>query len=134
MPVTGPVTSPFGARSNPLTGAAEFHQGIDIGAPSGAPIRAAAAGTVTYAGPMSGYGNVVVISHPGGMQTQYSHQSHLNVSVGQPVTAGEVIGAVGATGNATGPHLDFKVVINGKAVDPAPYLGLATGPGGAVPA
>jgi murein DD-endopeptidase MepM/ murein hydrolase activator NlpD len=122
LPVTGPVTSPFGARTSPTTGAQEFHEGIDIGAAQGTPIRAAASGTVTFAGQMSGYGNVVIVQHAGGLQTRYAHQSAMSVTAGQTVAAGEVIGAVGATGEATGPHLHFEVRLNGVAVDPAPYL------------
>jgi murein DD-endopeptidase MepM/ murein hydrolase activator NlpD len=124
LPVAGPVTSPFGARTSPTTGAQEFHEGIDIGAAEGTPIRAAASGTVTFAGQMSGYGNVVILSHAGGLQTRYAHQSAMSVTAGQTVAAGEVIGAVGATGEATGPHLHFEVRLNGVAVDPAPSLGL----------
>jgi murein DD-endopeptidase MepM/ murein hydrolase activator NlpD len=122
LPVAGPVTSPFGARTSPTTGAQEFHEGIDIGAAQGTPIRAAASGTVTFAGQMSGYGNVVILSHTGGLQTRYAHQSAMSVTAGQTVAAGEVIGVVGATGEATGPHLHFEVRLNGVAVDPAPYL------------
>jgi murein DD-endopeptidase MepM/ murein hydrolase activator NlpD len=122
LPVAGPVTSPFGARTSPITGAQEFHEGIDIGAAQGTPIRAAASGTVTFAGQMSGYGNIVIVQHAGGMQTRYAHQSAMSVTAGQTVAAGEVIGAVGATGEATGPHLHFEVRLNGVAVDPAPYL------------
>ncbi|HEY2665696.1 MAG TPA: M23 family metallopeptidase [Actinomycetota bacterium] len=126
LPVAGPVTSPFGPRTSPTTGVQEFHEGIDIGAPQGTPIRAAASGTVTFAGQMSGYGNIVILSHAGGLETRYAHQSAMSVTAGQTVAAGEVIGAVGATGEATGPHLHFEVRRNGVAVDPAPYLGLPT--------
>jgi murein DD-endopeptidase MepM/ murein hydrolase activator NlpD len=121
-PVAGPVTSPFGVRTSPTTGAQEFHEGVDIGAAQGTPIRAAASGTVTFAGQMSGYGNVVIVSHDGGLQTRYAHQSAMSVTAGQTVAAGEVIGAVGATGEATGPHLHFEVRLDGVAVDPVPYL------------
>ena len=116
------MTSPFGARTSPTTGAQEFHEGIDIGAARGTPIRAAASGTVTFAGQMSGYGNVVILQHAGGLQTRYAHQSAMSVAAGQTVTAGDVIGAVGSTGETTGPHLHFEVRLNGVAVDPAPYL------------
>jgi murein DD-endopeptidase MepM/ murein hydrolase activator NlpD len=127
LPVAGPVTSPFGPRTSPTTGAQEFHEGIDIGAAQGTPIRAAASGTVTFAGQMSGYGNIVIVQHAGGMQTRYAHQSAMSVTAGQTVAAGEVIGAVGATGEATGPHLHFEVRLNGVAVDPAPYLSSPVG-------
>jgi murein DD-endopeptidase MepM/ murein hydrolase activator NlpD len=109
-----------------VSGAQEFHEGIDIGAAQGTPIRAAASGTVSFAGQMSGYGNVVIVQHAGGLATRYAHQSAMLVTAGQPVVAGEVIGAVGATGEATGPHLHFEVRLNGEAVNPAPYLGLPT--------
>ena len=72
---------------------------------------------------MAGYGNIVIVSHPGGLETRYAPQSAMSVAAGQPVAAGDVIGAVGATGDATGPHLHFEVRRNGVAVDPAPYLG-----------
>jgi murein DD-endopeptidase MepM/ murein hydrolase activator NlpD len=126
LPVAGPVTSPFGTRGSPVNGAQEFHEGIDIGAAQGTPIRSAAAGTVSFAGQMSGYGNVVIVQHAGGLSTRYAHQSAMLVTAGQPVAAGEVIGAVGATGEATGPHLHFEVRLNDVAVNPAPYLGLST--------
>jgi murein DD-endopeptidase MepM/ murein hydrolase activator NlpD len=126
LPVTGPVTSPFGSRGSPVNGAQEFHEGIDIGAAQGTPIRSAAAGTVSFAGQMSGYGNIVIVQHAGGLSTRYAHQSAMLVTAGQPVAAGEVIGAVGATGEATGPHLHFEVRLNNVAVNPAPYLGLST--------
>src|SRR5438093_134550 len=109
LPVVGPVTSPFGTRTSPTAGAQEFHEGIDIGAAQGTPVRAAASGTVTFAGQMSGYGNVVILQHAGGLQTRYAHQSAMSVAEGQTVTAGDVIGAVGSTGEATGPHLPFEV-------------------------
>jgi murein DD-endopeptidase MepM/ murein hydrolase activator NlpD len=126
LPVAGPVTSPFGSRGSPVNGAQEFHEGIDIGAAQGTPIRSAAAGTVSFAGQMSGYGNIVIVQHAGGLSTRYAHQSAMLVTAGQPVAAGEVIGAVGATGEATGPHLHFEVRLNDVAVNPAPYLGLST--------
>jgi murein DD-endopeptidase MepM/ murein hydrolase activator NlpD len=126
LPVAGPVTSPFGSRSSPASGAQEFHEGIDIGAAQGTPIRSAASGTVSFAGQMSGYGNIVIVKHAGGLSTRYAHQSAMLVTAGQPVAAGEVIGAVGATGDATGPHLHFEVRLNDVAVNPVPYLGLPT--------
>jgi murein DD-endopeptidase MepM/ murein hydrolase activator NlpD len=126
LPVAGPLTSPFGSRGSPVNSTQEFHEGIDIGAAQGTPIRSAAAGTVSFAGQMSGYGNVVIVQHAGGLSTRYAHQSAMLVTAGQPVAAGEVIGAVGATGEATGPHLHFEVRLNDVAVNPAPYLGLPT--------
>lgn len=121
-PVSGTITSPFGYRRNPFGGGMEFHQGLDIAAPMGTTITAAAAGTVISAGWYGGYGNYILIDHGGGMATGYGHCSQIFVSVGQQVQKGQAIGAVGSTGVSTGPHVHFEVRINGKAVDPAPYL------------
>lgn len=121
-PVSGTITSPFGWRRNPFGGAPEFHQGLDIGAPMGTTIVAAAAGTVISAGWYGGYGNYVLIDHGGGMSTGYGHLSQIFVSNGQSVQKGQAIGAVGSTGYSTGPHLHFEVRIDGKPVDPTPYL------------
>jgi murein DD-endopeptidase MepM/ murein hydrolase activator NlpD len=115
-PVSGPITSPFGWRWG------RMHEGIDIGVPYGTPIHAAAAGTVIYCGWESGYGNLTVIDHGGNLATAYGHQSSIAVSCGQHVEQGDVIGYIGATGHATGPHLHFEVRINGNAVDPMGYL------------
>lgn len=115
-PAPGAVTSPFGQRWG------RMHTGIDIGSSTGAPIVAAAAGTVLVAGWGDGYGNTVVIDHGGGVATLYGHQSSIGVAVGQSVTRGETIGAVGSTGRSTGPHLHFEVRINGSPVDPLGYL------------
>ena len=115
-PVSGPITSPFGMRWGSL------HPGIDIGASTGTPIHAAAAGQVLLAGYDGGYGNLVVLDNGGGLSTAYAHQSQIAVSVGQQVTQGQVIGYVGSTGFSTGPHLHFEVRINGAPVDPMGYL------------
>jgi len=115
-PVNGPVVSPFGMRWG------RMHEGIDIGAGYGTPIRAAAAGRVVYAGWMSGYGNLVAIDHGGGVSTAYGHQSSIAVGNGQVVSQGQTIGYVGCTGHCFGPHLHFEVRINGGAVDPMGYL------------
>jgi murein DD-endopeptidase MepM/ murein hydrolase activator NlpD len=121
-PVTGTITSPFGWRSNPFGGAPEMHQGLDIAAPSGTTVTAAAGGTVIMAQWYGGYGNYILIDHGGGYSTGYGHLSAIYVANGQTVQRGQAIGAVGSTGNSTGPHLHFEVRINGKAVDPAPRL------------
>jgi murein DD-endopeptidase MepM/ murein hydrolase activator NlpD len=115
-PVNGPVTSGFGMRWG------RMHEGIDIAAGSGTPIRAAAAGRVVYAGWMSGYGNLVAIDHGGGVSTAYGHQSSIAVGNGQIVSQGQTIGDVGCTGHCFGPHLHFEVRINGSPVDPLGYL------------
>ncbi|MBV9233528.1 MAG: peptidoglycan DD-metalloendopeptidase family protein [Candidatus Eremiobacteraeota bacterium] len=121
-PVTGTITSPFGWRSNPFGGGPEFHQGLDIAAPSGTTVTAAAAGTVIMAQWYGGYGNYILIDHGGSYSTGYGHLSAIFVSNGQVVARGQAIGAVGSTGQSTGPHLHFEVRIAGKPVDPAPRL------------
>jgi murein DD-endopeptidase MepM/ murein hydrolase activator NlpD len=115
-PCDGVVTSGFGARWG------RMHEGIDIGCPYGAPNRAAAAGTVIYAGWFGGYGNLVVVDHGNGLSTAYGHASSIAVSVGESVAQGQTVSYVGSTGHSTGPHLHFEVRINGVAVDPLPYL------------
>ncbi len=114
--------SPFGQRVHPIFGSVRMHTGVDIGASTGTPIRAAEAGTVVTAGGMGGYGNATVIDHGGGLATLYAHQSKIDVSVGQHVTRGQVIGKVGCTGTCLGAHLHFEVRINGRPVNPAPYV------------
>jgi murein DD-endopeptidase MepM/ murein hydrolase activator NlpD len=115
-PVSGPVTSTFGMRWG------RMHEGIDIGAPSGTPIRAAASGMVISAGWLGGYGNLIVIDHGGGLATAYAHMSGYAASTGQPVAQGQTIGFVGCTGHCFGSHLHFEVRVNGAAVDPLAYL------------
>jgi murein DD-endopeptidase MepM/ murein hydrolase activator NlpD len=115
-PVNGPVVSGFGMRWGRL------HAGIDIAAPSGTPIHAAASGAVIYSGWMSGYGNLVVIDHGRGLATAYAHQSSIAAGNGQSVSQGQVIGYVGCTGHCFGPHLHFEVRVNGTPVDPLGYL------------
>lgn len=117
-PVSGTVTSRFGARWG------RSHKGLDIGAPKGTPIKAAASGTVTVAqyGYSGGYGNYVMISHGNGIQTLYGHCNSLNVSVGQSVSQGQVIAYVGNTGNSYGNHLHLEIRVNGVAQNPQNYL------------
>ena len=119
-PVSGPITSPYGYRC--FQGNCEVHPGIDIGVPAGTPIHAAAGGTIIWASWLGGYGNLTVIDHGGNMATAYGHQSSIGVSVGQHVSQGQVIGAVGCTGYCFGAHLHFEVRINGNPVNPVPYL------------
>jgi murein DD-endopeptidase MepM/ murein hydrolase activator NlpD len=103
------------------------HTGLDLMAPLGSPIRAAAAGTVLYAGWYYDYGNIVDIRHSDGLITRYAHMSAFapGISPGAPVAEGAVIGRVGMTGRAHGPHVHFEVRVDGRAVDPKPYLALA---------
>jgi murein DD-endopeptidase MepM/ murein hydrolase activator NlpD len=121
-PASGPITSPFGMRVHPGTGAFKMHTGIDIGAPMGATITAAASGRVIFAGVESGYGNTIIVDHGGQTSTLYAHCSQIFVGNNQDVQRGQAIGAVGATGDATGPHLHFEIRINGVAVDPTSRL------------
>ncbi len=121
-PVPGPVTSSFGPRLHPILGTTRMHTGVDLRAAWGDPVGAAAAGRVIFAGAYGGYGNAVIIDHSGGMSTLYAHLSSITVTYGEIVSAGQTIGLVGSTGLSTGPHLHFEVRIDGKPVDPVPYL------------
>ena len=117
-PTSGTVTSRFGSRWG------KNHKGLDIGAPKGTPIKAAASGTVITAssGYNGGYGNYIVISHGNGIQTAYGHCNSISVSVGQKVSQGQVIGTVGNTGRSTGNHLHLEIRVNGVAQNPQNYL------------
>lgn len=119
IPVSGTITSRFGVRSGSRSGA---HTGLDISAPSGTGIRPITGGVVTYAAYKGSYGNLIIIDHGGGIQSYYAHCSALYVSVGQQVDSGSTIGAVGSTGNSTGPHLHLEIRINGSPVNPQEYL------------
>lgn len=121
-PASGSLTSGFGYRVHPIFGYSKLHTGIDIAAAYGSSVWAAGDGSIAYVGTMSGYGNVVVIDHGGGLATTYNHLSASYVSNGQSVARGTRIGAVGCTGYCTGPHLHFEVRVNGSPVDPLPYL------------
>ena len=121
-PVAGPITSPFGPRIHPIFGDQGFHRGIDYGSPSGTPIKASKAGTVSVSQYSSSFGNFVIINHGNGVQTVYAHASSLNCSVGQQVQQGQVVAYVGSTGWSTGAHLHFEIRINGEAVDPQKYI------------
>lgn len=116
------VSSEFGWREAPIAGAGNNHKGMDLAAPTGTPIYAAAAGTVTIARYSNSAGNWVVINHGNGLQTYYMHASALYVSEGQTVSKGQNIAAVGSTGQSTGPHLHFQVMSNGTPVNPRNYL------------
>lgn len=118
-PVSGIITSRFAANSRIRSSA---HTGLDIATSAGTPVAAAASGTVTFSGWKGSYGKLVVITHSNGVQTYYGHCSALYVSVGQTVSQGQTISAVGSTGNSTGPHLHFEIRINGVAYNPQNYL------------
>ena len=118
-PISGIITSRFGARSSIRV---SNHTGLDIGASIGTPIKAAATGTVTFAGYKGSYGYMVVISHSNEVETYYGHCSKLYVTAGQKVNQGDVIAAVGSTGNSTGPHLHLEIRVNGVAYNPQNYL------------
>ena len=118
-PVSGTITSRFGASSNIRRSS---HTGLDIAAPKGTPIAAAASGTVTFSGYKGSYGYMIVISHGNNIQTYYGHCSKLYVSAGTAVSQGQTIAAVGSTGNSTGPHLHLEVRINGVAYNPQNYV------------
>ena len=110
------MTSEYGPRWG------RMHQGIDQGASTGTPIGASKAGTVIFAGWQGGYGNLVLVDHHDGVVTAYAHMSSMSVSSGTSVDQGQQLGAVGSTGNSTGPHLHFETRVNGNAVNPRQYL------------
>lgn len=116
------ISSTFGYRRAPLRGASTNHKGTDFAAPTGTPIYAAAGGTVTSARYSGNAGNMIVINHGNGLQTYYMHCSRIFVSAGTKVSKGQNIGAVGTTGNSTGPHLHFQVMSGGVPVNPMNYL------------
>lgn len=117
-PVQGRITSRFGRRVHPILRFARMHKGVDFGAPSGAPIVAAADGQAIRAGWAGGYGRQVRIAHAGGLVTSYSHMSSISIAPGTMIRAGQVIGHVGSSGLSTGPHLHYETLRNGVAVDP----------------
>lgn len=116
VPTQGTVSSEFGPRWG------REHEGIDLAAAAGTPVRAAAGGVVRKASWYGGYGNAVIIDHGNGVSTLYGHNSALTVAVGDRVQAGQTIAKVGSTGDSTGPHLHFEVEVNGKKTDPRPWL------------
>ena len=117
-PVLGHLTSSFGMRFHPILGYSRMHQGIDFGAPMGAPIVAATDGVVSFAGRHGGHGNYVRLNHAGGISTGYAHMSRIVARPGERVRQGELIGYVGSTGLSTGPHLHYEIWIKGKKVNP----------------
>lgn len=115
---SGQLSSNYGWRRDPFTGAATFHKGIDVAQPYGQNVQAAASGRVMFAGEQGGYGTMVVVDHGQGRQTRYAHLSGTAVKAGDQVVNGQVIGTIGSSGRSTGPHLHFEVIEDGQSVDP----------------
>ncbi len=123
LPVEGRISSPYGPRSDPFTGKSRFHKGLDIAAPRGTPIYPRGPGEVIFSGALSGYGNIVIIRHPDGVVTRYAHNEKNLVEAGEEVDGTRPIGLVGSTGRATGPHLHYEVLVDGRPVDPLEVTG-----------
>lgn len=121
-PAHGWLSSSVGRRTDPISGGADFHQGLDISADSGSPVYATADGTVTLAQREGAYGNLITIDHGYGLETRYGHLSKYEVKAGAKITRGQIIGRVGATGRATGPHLHYEVRVNGRLLNPLQLL------------
>ncbi|WKY45484.1 peptidoglycan DD-metalloendopeptidase family protein [Eubacteriaceae bacterium ES2] len=121
-PCDGSITSPFGWRTHPIYGDQRFHSGVDIGASSGTAVASAGNGTVISAGWNGGYGNCIIVDLGNGVSAVYAHLSAMYVSSGQTVSAGQTVGAVGSTGDSTGPHLHFEMRLYGSAVSPYNYF------------
>ena len=128
MPLHGRMTSAFGNRFHPILGYERFHAGVDLAAATGTPIHAAADGRVLQAGWHGGYGNEVELSHGGGLETRYGHMSRVAANIGEVVRKGQIIGWVGSTGLATGPHVHFEVMKNGRPINPL-GVKMDSGPG-----
>lgn len=121
-PAHGWLSSRTGGRADPFTGEADYHPGLDISADRGTPVYATADGTITQASFAGAYGNLVVIDHQFGLESRYGHLSAFRTQRGQTVKRGDIIGLVGATGRATGPHLHYEVLADGKSIDPLRML------------
>jgi len=121
-PVEGKLMSAFGGRTDPFSGEGAIHTGVDLAAPMGTPVLAAADGVVVYAEWQSGYGRLVIIDHGSGLQTYYGHLSKFNVVEGQEVRRGDVVARSGASGRVTSPHLHYEVRMGGTPVNPYPFL------------
>ncbi len=119
LPVTGRITSRYGERSSLRR---STHTGLDIACTTGTDIKVVSNGTVTFSGKKGSYGNLIIVDHGNGVETWYGHCSKLYAKVGDTVNAGDVIAAVGSTGNSTGPHLHFEIRINGECVNPQNYV------------
>jgi murein DD-endopeptidase MepM/ murein hydrolase activator NlpD len=122
LPAQGWISSEFGHRINPFSGRKTFHAGLDIANFTGTPVYSPADGVVSFAGPRGGYGNVVQIDHGFGIITRYGHNSRIVVKRGDRVRRGEKIAEIGSTGRSTAPHLHYEVVLNGKPVNPRPFI------------
>jgi len=124
LPVLGYQTAGFGMRRNPFgEGGSEFHEGMDIAVEFGTPVSATADGVVFWAGPYSGYGNMVAVYHANGITSRYGHLSRVAVQQGQRIKRGDQIGYAGSTGRSTGPHVHYELRVNDQPVDPSPYVG-----------
>jgi murein DD-endopeptidase MepM/ murein hydrolase activator NlpD len=121
-PVRGWVTSDFSVRLDPYTGQRVMHEGLDVAAAIGAPVRAPADGTVVFAGAEGGYGHVLVIDHGYGLKTRFGHLSRIDVKLGEKVKRGQFVAAVGNSGRSTGPHLHYEVRVNGVADNPRKFI------------
>lgn len=121
-PVGGEITTYFGPRINPVTGLPGNHNGMDYAGSFGESILATKSGVVEYVGWIEGYGNTVILNHGNGVQSLYGHAQEFNVSYGQTVSQGDVIAFVGSTGQSTGPHLHFEILVNNQRVDPYDYI------------
>ena len=121
-PAKGWLTSRTGGRTDPITGEHDYHPGLDISADRGAPVYATADGVISHAAASGAYGNLVVIDHSYGLESRYGHLSAFRVQRGQQVKRGDLIGLVGATGRATGPHLHYEIRVNGRVLNPLTFL------------
>jgi murein DD-endopeptidase MepM/ murein hydrolase activator NlpD len=121
----GAITSTFGYRTDPFTGRAAFHAGMDFSGVQGTDIYTVASGVVSFAGVKSGYGNVIEVNHGNGYVTRYAHAQRLAAKVGDMVAKDQLIAYMGSTGRSTGTHLHYEVIENGKQIDPATYVNLA---------
>ena len=121
-PVDGVLMSSYGERSDPFSGEGAYHTGVDISAPTGTPVHATADGIVMFADRSGGYGRLVIIDHGNGYETYYAHLSRVDVIDGQEIRQGELVGAVGATGRVTAPHLHYEVRVHKAPVNPYRYL------------
>jgi murein DD-endopeptidase MepM/ murein hydrolase activator NlpD len=121
-PVDGRFMGAFGHRMDPFSGEGAYHTGVDISAPTGTPVKAAADGVVIRAEFFGGYGRLVIVSHHNGMESYYAHLSKFDVIAGQEIRQGEILGRVGSTGRVTAPHLHYEVRVGGAPVNPYRFL------------